>query len=442
VLRYPERDLAFIRIRCLKLFANIDHLFAGIQYGACFDGTLVNRNIEGELSSREVKALRYVEFSSEELGIDKVRGLRGFVKQPTVEGDCGSLYIQHTHNGHVLVGIHVAGNGDSIVALAVEREIVSKALQYFDKYQVQAGRVLLDDPLVSLHRKCPLRYIESGVMDVYGSLPHYHTSRGSSVVPTALQESLVKQGLTVRHGAPVMSGWLPKRLAYQDLVDPQTRGIDYELLDECANNYVDHVWSQLSAASKSMIHVVDTQTALNGAEGIPFMERMNMSSSAGYPYRKPKRLLLEGEIEKFLPEEVEARVEAAIIDGLEGIATDFVYDGSLKDEPTTFKKIEESNTRIFNVGNIEAMVIGRMLLWALCDVLCLIARHLKWRLGLIASPLSGKSCTLSCMSSKESTWPVIIKNTTNAYQVPYYKPLSTSSSDLQNWQNGVSQKSS
>lgn len=361
VLRFPERDLAFIRIRPLKLYANIDHLFAGVQYGGRFDGTFVQRTVEGEIESREVKALQYTEFTTPQLGIDKVRALRGYVQQPTAEGDCGSLYIQHTPSGHVLVGIHVAGNGSSVVALAVEREIVSRALQHFDKYQIQAGRVLMEDSIVSLHPKCPLRFIESGVMDVYGSLPHYHTSRGSSVVPTVIQKSLVNQGMEVRHGAPVMSGWLPKRLAYQDLVDPQTTGIDYELLDGCVADYVDKVWSQLTEESKKMIHVVDTQTALNGAEGIPFMERMNMSSSAGYPYRKPKRLLLEGEIEKFLPEEVEKRVDQAIEDGLQGISTDFVYDGSLKDEPTPFKKIEESNTRVFNVGNIEAMTIGRQL---------------------------------------------------------------------------------
>jgi len=365
ILRFPDRDLAFVRVRCLKLFANIDHLFPKISYRGKFDGTWMTRTPYGVIERRKIVALVPASFSSKDLVNLKTHVFRGYVDKPTNDGDCGSLYVQHTPSGHLLLGIHVAGGMNTAVCVPVDSVIVEKALTHFDKFKVQAGRIMISEKLGPMHPKCPLRYIEeSGYMESYGSLKNYHTIKGSNVVPTLLQKFLVREkGFVVKHGPPLMSGWIPKRRAFVDLVKPQTTGIDLELLDDCVRTFAEDVWNELSVESRKMIHIVDLDTALNGAPGIPFMERMNMSTSSGYPYSVPKRQLCLGDNEHWdLPPDVLERVRIAIRDGMEeGMSTDFVFDGAKKDEPTPFNKIEEGKTRIFNVGSIESMIIGRML---------------------------------------------------------------------------------
>jgi len=370
IFRHRNRDVAFVRVRCSRFFRNIDDWFRQSSYEGRSGGFMIGRSQTEETTMRPFDRMTAVK---------PVLPLPLFTNAvwcastgvPTQSGDCGSLYFQMSGLGPVIVGQHIAGSGEKMACTVLDSEFVNSGLVHFDPFKLQQGPVFLDAQLVPLHEKSPIRFFSEGRAYVFGTLPEYQTSRGSQFTETILSAPLKRRGWKLKHGAPVMSGWKPKRIAYDQWLAPQTTGIDLEALDAIADAFADDIFERLTPDDISKIHLVDVHTALNGAEGIPFMERIKLSTSAGYPYRKPKRTFFEETSEglKLTDAQIEARLDEALEACCNGEIPEFVYDCALKDEPTTFKKMAEARTRVFNMSSLESTIIGRMLFMGLGRVI-------------------------------------------------------------------------
>jgi len=361
ILRDVTKDVCYIRIPEINLFSNMDAYFPGSEYQPKSDGLIMMRHEDGNIVKIGLIKSQRMKVKYDELPNFNNFIFQGIVDTPTKQGDCGGIHIHKTPLGCTLVGLHISGGKNNVGATFLTKEDIRTALKHFDAFMIQSGDIMFDGTLVPLHSKSPLRYIENGNMQVYGSIPNNVRGSGSRVVPSLMQESLIKRGLVLKHGKPVMDGWKPKALAFNEMVKSDTLNISKSLLREISQTFAHEIFARLSESSRSMIHIVDMETAINGAIGIPYMDRMNASTSAGFPYNKPKRSFLEGDLIKEVTPEIRKRIEHALDEGMKGKVVEFIYNACLKDEPTSFKKIAISKTRVFVCGSIESTIIGRML---------------------------------------------------------------------------------
>lgn len=372
IWRIPERDIAFVRIRAIPPRKDISQLFAKTQLRGVLKGAYIGRCEDGSIFRREVEALRYNPLleHSDHLIDFKAPVWDGHVSMPTQLGDCGSILLATTGLGPVLLGLHFMGGGDKVRLTPVTASDVETAMVYFNGPHINCGAPKLSSQsavrvLGDLSHRSTLRYFEKGTANVYGSFAGFRPSSKSSVVKTVICDSMLRRGFEIGHGPPVMRGWQPWRTAVADMIQPVTR-IRSDVLEDCVASYTDDILSGLSEDDLREIMVYDDLTTLNGAPGVAYVDKINRHTSAGNPWKKSKKYFLEaipavGE----LLEPVEASDEvmdrvSSIIEGYHnGNRYMPNFCGHLKDEATTFAKIEKSKTRVFTGAPFDWSIVVR-----------------------------------------------------------------------------------
>jgi hypothetical protein len=216
-------------------------------------------------------------------------------KEPTVNGDCGSLMCLKTPKGYVLYGIHAVISGDNAaIAFTLSQDFLSHYLN--EKLIVEPSTPMLvaetaSQLLGDLHKKSTFRYMRDGSARVYGSLHGFRATPKSRVEPTPMSEFLLSEGYSIKYSKPVMRGWEPWRIAAQDLVNVPYR-FDTHILEQVKYSFLDDILRGLCVHDLEDLFVLDDFSTLNGAAGVRSIDKVKRNTSAGFPWRKSKKYFL------------------------------------------------------------------------------------------------------------------------------------------------------
>lgn len=360
IRRYPERDICFINIRSIPPGPLITSYFCKKSLMGIFKGWYLSKGMNGAPSRVRVDNIRRLDHAPvPQLGIS-VDSWFGVAAQPTVKGDCGSMLLAESSFGPIILGFHYLGMGgdNRIGSIMITDEFVQAGINSFDEIIIQSGEPQLSAPsaprtLGPLHNKSVFRYINKGTANVYGSFDGFKPSPTSHVAESILAPSMVKRGCVIKHGPPVMKGYEIWRNAAIPLTNPTTQ-MNQEILAKCVKSFTKEILNKLPGDQLKLIKVYDNFTALNGAAGIAYVDKVNRNTSIGCPWKKGKKFFLSSIPEAHdLPDPVEydieimSRVDNHIFNYEEGRRCMPVFCGNAKDEAKKFAHIAAAKTRIF-----------------------------------------------------------------------------------------------
>lgn len=291
----------------------------------------------------------------------------------TQDGDCGTLGIGLTPRGPVIIGVHTLGHGEVRGYPHVSQTHLRKLLG--NTPLVEGGGSPLFDLQGNntqpgrLHPRSVVRYLETGTANVYGGLPGGRPKPRSRVCGTPLQQEMLEElGGVVNYGEPVMTGWEPVHNNIKEMV-LQHADVDHDVLEHCVRTYVQDIVTQLDSAygddwKRELVFLTD-RAAVNGLAGVKYIDRINVSTSMGFPWNTSKKQFLHPDPSADLPEgvtftdEVWERVRHVEQCYVEGRRAYPVFTAHLKDEATSFAKIEKKKTRVFTGAPIDFSIVGR-----------------------------------------------------------------------------------
>lgn len=300
----------------------------------------------------------------------------------TVYGDCGSLYVGKFNKTLVILGMHVARNhlSNDVYAVKLDRALINAMIDRFpNQARVQGSLPLVDSknivaPSIGVvHPKSPLNFVEGNVR-VYGSVTYRDGNKsrvGKTLLCSQLVERTTQDGdlsiLDIMH-PPVMKGWKPKYLSLKEMVSTY-QDTNINILTKCTDAYINDIITSLPKDEIDLISVLDLDTAVNGADCVSYIDGIKRSTSAGFPWRKPKKQFLDFKLDEEgdltdkvnLVPEMEERVN--MIESLYLNNTRFcpMYAATLKDEPVSLSKVEQGKTRVFCAAPMDYTIVVRKL---------------------------------------------------------------------------------
>jgi len=376
IVRFPERDLAFFQIDNVPPKKDITKLFIPHILKTVFKGYYVSRDIDGVCSSNDMSNVRYIGCAPNEILKSMAHSYAGISQIKTMKGFCGSLLVLDTEYGPLLSGIHYLGSkyDNTAVSTIITQTYLEEYFQRVKLPVVQCGTPTLSAPSAQrnygeLHHKSTVRFMDKGTCNTYGSFSGFKTRHVSKVTKTLFCDDLEKRGYALKHGAPVMKGWQPWRIAALDMVNPVNM-IDKDILNTCKKSYLRDILNHLPQEAFEEIFVYDDFTSVNGYAGLKYVDAVPRGTSAGNPWKQSKRAFLNtvpGDVQApdaVMPnDEIMQRVrdiEKRYIDGERCMPN---FCAHLKDEPIKFAKIEEGKTRVFTGAPFDwSLVVRKYLL--------------------------------------------------------------------------------
>lgn len=365
VVRIPNTDLALLQVRALPPGKNIfkyfplDKMIKG-RYSGFYH--LISK--QGDRSRVDISNIQ----GNAKCPVFGVAGYFARVHVPTQVGDCGAMCIANIGDSQVLLGTHTAGNPDGGIFLQhISQAMLAPYMSNFNP-QIECGTIPISAPgyersLGPVHHKSTLRFIEKGTAHVMGSFMGYRPKHKSRVKDTFIKDYVVQSGYKANCGAPDMS-WKPWHLALTDMVAPQYT-FNNEVLDICENAFFNDILDVIGDKVLDL-QVYTQDVALNGVDGVTFVDMLNTSTSAGNPFKKSKKHFItlsdSGKIAE-IDSVIQQRVDDICACYDEGRRFHPQFCGHLKDEPTPFKKILAGKTRVFTGGEFAwSIVVRRYLL--------------------------------------------------------------------------------
>ena len=139
---------------------------------------------------------------------------------------------------------------------------------------------------------------------------------------------------------PASWRWLPQ-YRFAEVVTQAKEFISPSAVRSLANKYLDRLLSSPQFVER-LRHArpLELDEAVNGIPGARFIKSLNMQSSAGYPYNKPKRdICCMSGSRYLLPQFVIERFNIMISRLRQGKIAGIIFTASVKDEPVSAKKI-------------------------------------------------------------------------------------------------------
>lgn len=370
--RYPELDLALFEVLALPPRKDLRSLFMQETLAGSVNGTLLSLELDGSFTKRNFLCASQTECNVEKIPVKKF--WVSLTETPTEVGDCGSISIANTRKGPVLLGIHVAGEGKTIMSIPVTSQFLIAETAKFTKYPVQSGTPMLTAPSAprnlspQVHGLSVVNWMQEGkIAGVYGSFLGHRNAKKSSVQATVIAKACAKRGYQTRFGAPDMSR-IPWYNALHDLVDPVLK-LDAGLLAMCAESYAEDIIKAIPEQIKKTVHVLDMESTINGMPGVAYIDAMKRNTSAGCPWKKSKKYFFKqaaprGNLQDpvDVDPEIMERVETMRANYKQGRRNMPVFNGCAKDEPLKFKKIEAKKTRIFTGSPVDFSILMRQYL--------------------------------------------------------------------------------
>jgi len=375
--KHDVYDLCVVRILNTPPFFSINNMFTNDPLDLLNPGHLIHRNVEGKITMIPATCINIGPEEPYQTADGQTINL---VKQPayvlqekTFEGLCGALITAKSkQNGITFVGIHVAGVGQRGRGFFITPSIIAKLRLGIETPGVAgASEIKLSVPSVhvdlydEVHPKSPIRFIENGVGQVFGSLSNARASPVSRVQPTLIAQSVrARMNLFSTHGKPNMKSPKPKHIALKPMLTPTL--VSSTLLNKCRKAMVGDIIRELPPEQFSLLHPYDLSTVINGAAGVTYVDSMNLGTSMGFPYNCSKKNWIESipptalapDGKTFKPEILQEVKE--LEDLLEsGVRGNSIFKAHLKDEPVSERKIKTGAVRVFAGAPIAYSILMR-----------------------------------------------------------------------------------
>lgn len=366
------RDVSILCIKNLPPRRNLSSFLVRPTFFGRFGGFYIGRDTHGCLTTNDVTFLEKGEYIWEGLTTPVWYGTS---TTSTVKGDCGSCLIGQAPTGPVILGIHAAANSmNRVVCTPIFKEDIDSALEHFNTFMLQSGVPTINAPsapvraIVPLDKKSTLRFFREGSATVYGSLTGPRARPKSKVQRTPIADAAERYGYKQKHAAPQLSGWQPWRNACLDMLRIPTT-FRQDILVAAKGAFLRDILKGLGDDKIKEVMVYDTFTAINGAAGVAYVDKLKRDTSMGFPWNTSKKSFLtalpaqHGVLD---PVEISTEVlmrSSAIIDKYKsGERAMPIFKAHLKDEPTSFAKIENSKTRLFGGAPVDWAIVVRMYL--------------------------------------------------------------------------------
>lgn len=353
-------DAMLIEITALPPGRNLlPYFLVDTAIGGNYNGTYHLVSKDGIHSSKTVCSI-----SIGKCPVFGVMGYHGKVNIPTNFGDCGSACIAEVGGAKVILGIHTSGNAREMIFIQhISQRMVQMATTRY-RPQVDMGEIPHSAPgcervLGQIHEKSSFRFVPKGTATLYGSFLGYRPKHKSRVKNTLLVEALHRRGVEPGYGKPDMT-WKPWSMAANDMTKPFLN-VRRDIVDMCAEAYFEDIKEGLGDKIKEIAKYT-TDVALNGVDGIAYVDRMNVNTSAGNPFKKCKREFMTfDELNKItdLDPVIKQRMEDIRKCYREGRRFHPQFCGHLKDDPLPFEKIELGKTRVFTGSEMAWSIIVR-----------------------------------------------------------------------------------
>jgi hypothetical protein len=363
IRRFPKLDLAFFRIMCVSPKSSIIEFLSNENFNTICNGYFIQKTATGITRNLAVKSVKFCKNVYVDTFSLDFSSWMGTIVENTVNGDCGSVILGTTPLGPVILGLHqTGGNRNQFTAVAVNKTMLEPIQDWIDcmfsptkpKLRDIQGNEVQIEPL---HYKSVFRYMETGNAKVYGSLPGFRAKHSSKVTDTFIRKIVEKHGYEVKTDKPVMQGWEPWRIGALDIVQQQYK-MRSDTLDACVKSFTRDIISSLSKEDKAEIVVLDDSSTLNGIPGVRFIDKMKRDTSMGYPWKKKKNQFLHkfghvGQWQDYVQfhDEIYDEVDEIMAKYKNKERCMAIFTGHLKDEPTTFAKIDSKKTRVFAGAN-------------------------------------------------------------------------------------------
>jgi len=375
-IRYPQKDLMFITLP-IPPKKDIRDLFAKESFAGRFDGKYFGRSEDGDIFRNNICAPRKIpdfQFYDEANDVHIKTDMWHFkVDELTKKGDCGATLMVQSNFGPLLLGIHILGATDKTAyAVSVSSDFLNTVNMRIINNKAPTLQVGNYSKVLSdLSKKSPLRWIEQGTMQVFGSFVGFRSKKTSKVCKTYISDIAVDHGYKRETDKPMMNSWVPWRKALLDMTRPVTH-MDLTLLDHCRQCFQNDIILGLKDSDYAELVVYDDLTAINGAPGLAYVDKINRSTSAGFPFGKSKKFFMEN-IEPIgglqnpveVTPEIKKEVDEIIKTYEGGSIYNPIFTGSLKDEPTNINKCKEGKTRVFCGAPLPWCIVVRKYLLAI-----------------------------------------------------------------------------
>lgn len=378
-------DVSLIRIEEFGIFPSVKGLFAKNILTGRFNGTYLTRSKDGEIVETELLQVEHRMRQNDDGCGDIVdfSVYQGTVRENTLKGMCGSPLILETSAGIVIGGIHSLGGTSNIAcASSLPFTLIPRDRQ-FDVGSCNMGEKLdsqmqlndnkfLQDPVEIepiLRQRDPLAYRSKGLGEVFGSLKTGPSRPKSKVKSSYVRTFFESKGMSTSCIAPVFSA----RCWHKGLDDMMSDDI---LISSGEANFVansiarDFIKS-MTYAQKNLIEFYDYDTAINGADGINGVDKLDFNTSTGFPMKKvKKKIFTQLPSGKYsVPKEVIVACDRIHDNLKKKIRSQVIFSASLKDEPREEEKVKEHSIRIFMSAPMPYCIVMRQYYLSLCRVI-------------------------------------------------------------------------
>lgn len=352
--RPANSDLVYMCIRGRPAVADISKLFPLHTLNTIMNGKYIVRERDGTISLIDVYRIEPKMHYNSEMGFE-CEVWMGRVNEDTKKGECGSPLIADYEGGRFLLGIHLLGGPGKVGAIKICLEDIIIAEQKICEYMTEAGYIHISAPgfarhLGDLSKKSIFRYIEDGNARVFGTFQEFKTPAKTMVKDSLISDDLVKQGLEKKWTKPVMKGWEPWRKAVKPIVKPKFE-YDPSILQESSDDYYQQIIDNVSKKDLEELRELDWFNAVNGVDGVRYLDKINFNTSSGAPYKKCKRFFTtpcdDDDTKMEFDEVIMGECKIIVSKYKNGEQYHPVFTGALKDEAITWAKFYDKKTRMF-----------------------------------------------------------------------------------------------
>lgn len=297
-------------------------------------------------------------------------------------GDCGSVLISQRNGILGIVGFHVASVSEGLLvqrdcntlSLCLPKAWLNEIYVRDKNCVVQShsdiGRGHIPIKVSPLHHKCPLNFEglgdrETSILPI-GSLNVPRQDFRTCVTDNIFAPFWRLKGYVTNKVAPKLEfKWMPKRNFLMNATVLKDT-IPLNLLNKAKEHFINRAHNMVAKEELDKVTVIDEETNLYGVPNNNFINPMDFTTGAGFPYNRPKyKILSPCEREGFpmgtykLTSELRGVIDEDEKKLEQGLRPNFVFNASLKDEPISDKKLKDGKIRIFQALNFSGLFLLR-----------------------------------------------------------------------------------